>query len=167
MTPTTIANDPAALASSLAGLTGLIVFDGCDGVGKTTLAIDVASRLGCEHVDGDAHLDKKLGMYVGALRTEELRSAIVLALAKSPVAILHCVCAREVVARLELLPSAYVYVQRISMGGLPGDLPMMWAEEDGVTTIPEYFNELDRELQTYHASHKPIASADILYRRTE
>jgi hypothetical protein len=167
MTQIVIANDPDALATRLAGVDGLIVFDGPPGAGKSHLAAEVASRLGCRHVDGDDHVDRERGVYVGALRVTELRSAIALGLAQSPRAILHCVCACNVVTSLGLAAAANVYVQRMSAVGVPGNPDMLTAEETGKGIELPGKTEFTRELLAYHARHKPAASADILYRRTE
>ncbi len=126
----------------------------------------MAERLGCQHVDGDDHLDKKRGVYLPALRPDDLRSAIMAGFGASPRVLLHCVCAREVVSRLGLIATAYVYVQRVSAVGVPGDPDMLSAEETGEGLSIPGDTDFTRELLKYHADYKPAGSADILYRRT-
>ncbi len=165
-TQTVITNDPEVLAERLACVDGLIAFDGPPGSGKSYLAAAMADRLGCHHVDGDDHIDKKRSVYVPALRLDDLHAKIMAGFGASPRVLLHCVCAREVVARLGLVAKAYIYVQRVSAIGVPGNPDMLAAEETGESLGIPGESDLTRELLKYHAGYKPAVSADILYRRT-
>src|SRR5260370_18483622 len=81
-----IKNDPEELAAYIKLLaSGLVVFDGRSGAGKTALAADIAKRLGCKSADADrCFLDHQKGMFVGALRLEDMRSSLNASLATSP-----------------------------------------------------------------------------------
>jgi hypothetical protein len=162
-----ITDNPDELAAFLTALRGPIVFDGCTGAGKSTLALGMATRLGCEAIEVDRFVDKKLGVYVEALRIDKLRPLVEAALKAAPVVLLDAVCARAVVERLGLSAAAFVYVQRVSLAGVPGDLDMMDADEEGQVVNRPYFSDLDREILHYHAYYRPIGSADFIYRRTE
>jgi hypothetical protein len=160
--------DCDALATHLARLDGLIVFDGYLNAGKSTLATVMAGRLGCPHVDGDDHADRR-GTYVDALRLDELHAAIRASLRVAPRVILHCVCARAVLARLGLAAAAVVYVQHDRpppLGGTASNrhYDALCAEAGGFAAHDRPgLDALERELLLYHAEYRPSATADIHY----
>jgi hypothetical protein len=80
-----IKNDPAALAAHIESLkNGLILFDGRPTAGKTHLAKEITSRLGCGVLDGDAFIVRKQDQFIGALKADTLREEITAALAARP-----------------------------------------------------------------------------------
>jgi hypothetical protein len=139
-------------------------------MGKSTLAQVVADMLGCVQIDGDDYIGKR-GVYVAALRVEELRSKIKIGLGVAPRVLLHCVCARAVVTRLGLVAAAYVYVQRNRAAGgtYSDDHYNAWCAEDGGFEAHNrgYLNELECEVLSYHAEYRPSAKCDIFYVWTE
>jgi hypothetical protein len=101
MVGVTIRDDPAALAHWVSAQeSGLIVFDGFHGAGKTTLARDVAARLPCRAVDADCFLEKKRGIFMGALRLPALTTELKVAMSLFRLVLFSSVCAREVIDRL-------------------------------------------------------------------
>ncbi len=105
-----IRNDPAALAAYIKSLgQGLILVDGRPTAGKTHLAKEMAARLRCGVVDGDAFVVRKQDQFIGALKAEALRERIETSLAATPLVLLSTVCAREVVKKS-------VYRQPLSSG---------------------------------------------------
>src|SRR5258707_10965733 len=71
--PQVIENDPAKLAAYITSVgNGLIVFDGRPLAGKSYLARTLAKQLGCTFVDGDDFLVRDQGMFVDALRFDDL-----------------------------------------------------------------------------------------------
>jgi hypothetical protein len=54
----------------------LLLFDGCDGAGKTFLARKIATSLGRETVDLDDHLEHDTRVFFGALRLPEVSKSI-------------------------------------------------------------------------------------------
>ena len=162
-----ITDSPDELAACLANSEGLIVFDGCTGAGKSTLMHDMAARLGCDAIEVDCFINKHQAAYVDALRADALRDRISQGFVRFPLVLLDGVCARAIVERLSVPGNVFVYVQRISRAGIPGDLSMVDAEEDGVADGPPYLSNLDKKILCYHAMYTPISRADVLYRRTE
>jgi hypothetical protein len=132
------------------------------------LATATAARLGCPHVDGDDHADRR-GTYVDALRLDELHAAIRAVLGVAPRVILHCVCARAVLARLGLAAAAVVYVQHDRpppLGGTASNdhFAALCAEEDGFAAHDRPgLDPLERELLRYYADHRPSTTADLHY----
>ncbi len=94
-----IKNDPEELAAYIKSLaSGLVVFDGRSGAGKTPLAADTAKRLGCKCADADrCFLDHQKGMFFGALRFDEMQSSLNASLATSPLVMFSTVCARQAI----------------------------------------------------------------------
>src|SRR5260370_36461869 len=99
-----IKNDPEELAAYIKSLaSGLVVFDGRSGAGKPPLATDMAKRLGCKCADADrCFLDHQRGMFVGALRLDEMQSSLNASLAISPLVMFSTVCARQAVEMAKL-----------------------------------------------------------------
>jgi hypothetical protein len=167
--PVTICDDQRRLATRIAALrAGLVVFDGCQGVGKSSLARSIAELIGCEAISADEHVERGRGCYVAALRIDGLKCSVSGALERSPVVIFDGVCARDIVDRLGFVPALFVYVQRNSSAGVPGDLDVL-DQEDRLENqgIAEDFRELDIEIANYHRRRRPRRNADIVYIQME
>lgn len=163
-----IRDDPGELANRLAPVQGLVVFDGCAGVGKTHLARDIARRLDGIDIDVDSFLDRNRGCFVVAIRFDDLRAEVLAALERSPHVFLSTVCARDVIARLGVPVVRYVYVEQRSTMGNPANLEILDAESGTPEALAERPDPevLDAEVFDYHAAFKPRRSADIRYIRT-
>jgi hypothetical protein len=79
---------------------GLITFDGCMLAGKTGLMREIARRLGAQGLDLDDFVDRQQGVFVEALRLQELTAAIEQAHAKTGVVLLSGICMLEVLERI-------------------------------------------------------------------
>jgi hypothetical protein len=162
-----IRDDQDALATRLAPLRGLVAFDGCDGVGKTQLARDMARRLDGDAIDADDYVEPHLGYFVKALRLERLRASLRDALARSPVVLFSSICARDVVGRLGLPAALYVYVEQRATMDAPANPEILGAEDGSPDALAGRWalSPLDREIFDYHAAFKPRRNADIVYVR--
>ena len=149
-----INNDPEELAAYLKSLTnGLVVFDGRSGAGKTPLAADMAKRLGCKSADADrCFLDPDKGMFVGALRLDDMRSSLNASLAISPLVLLSTILARRVVERLEIAVAAFVWVESLDDYNDP---------PEAIVSIKP--TPLRAEVTTYMEAYKARDRADVLY----
>ena len=158
-----IKNDPQELAEYLSAIgRGLVAFDGWPAAGKSTLAMEMASRVGGAVVDenypkiSDADfLEKK-----GQLRIDEMRRDID---AGGTLVFLPIVCARQVLEQLQMSATAAVWVH--------------WAGHCDLDWLGRYFFDLDdpgpnlgkgsrlkAECQSYVDSHhQPKRSADVIY----
>jgi hypothetical protein len=163
-----IGDDPDALAKRLASVRGLVVIDGCDGVGKTFLALEMARRLDGEAIDADDYVEPHRGYFVKALYLERFRASLLDALARFPIVLLSSICAREVVAKLGVPVALYVYVERYSTMDVPANLEILGAEEGSPEALAGRWalSPLDQEIFDYHAAFKPRRNADIVYVRT-
>src|SRR5260370_40270845 len=105
-----IKNDPEELAAYIKSLaTRLVVFDGRSGAGKTPLAADMAKRLGCNSADADrCFLDHQRGMFVGALRLDEMLRPLNPILATSPLVPFSTLCARQTVEMAKVTATAFI-----------------------------------------------------------
>ena len=79
-----IRNDLAALADYIAFIGRGDLFDGRPTACKTQSAKEIASRLGCGVLDGDAFIVWKQDQLIGALKADTLREEITAALAARP-----------------------------------------------------------------------------------
>ena len=112
--PQFILNDPTLLAACIATTAlggGLIVFDGRPNAGKTYIAREMAKELGATSVDVDDYLERDLGMFLGALRIDELRRALEGA---APPVLFSSVCARQVIEKLGLSAAGVIWVEQAS-----------------------------------------------------
>ena len=151
--------DADALAHHLvANLPALAVvgIDGWTGVGKTTLATNLAKTVAGRCLDLDAFLERDRKHYVGAIRLDDLRSS--LTHSDRPLFV-SGVCLREVMTRVGVTPDLNVYVKRMASWG--------WADEDELNgnVIQEVDpsgggSVLRREMRTYHQRWQPHMAAD-------
>lgn len=75
---------------------GLITFDGCMLAGKTKLMREIARRVGVQGLDLDDFVERQQGVFVEALRLQELTASIEQARANSGVVLLSGICMLEV-----------------------------------------------------------------------
>ena len=76
----------------------------------------MAKRLGCKCADADrCFLDHQRGMFVGALRFEEMQSSLNASLAISPLVMFSTVCARQAVEMAKLSATAVIWVVHASL----------------------------------------------------
>ncbi len=151
--------DLANALSEKVGNSGIVGIDGWTGVGKTTLAMDLARELGAAFFDLDCALIHDQGEYVLALRMSEI--SIALAKRHRPL-MLSGVCLFEVLAQLGTRPDASVYVKRMAKWG--------WADEDEVTGLVFEVpgaggNAIRHEMRLYHQKWQPHLDADFEFQR--
>ena len=134
----------------------VVGIDGWTGVGKTTLATNLAKAAGGQCLDLDEFLERDRKRYVGAIRLDELRSS--LSTSARPLFI-SGICIREVLTEVGLTPDLNVYVKRMASWG--------WADEDELDgdVIPEVNQSggaagLRREMRAYHRRWQPHLVAD-------
>ena len=122
--------------------TGILVIDGCQGVGKSTLAavISKIADIPCIHLD--EFLVRNQGSFVDSLRLPDIRSA----LRQRPI-IVEGVCVLEVMHRLGIQPGRIVYVRAVE--SIPHGAPSR--------------GRLDSEVFAYHRKWRPLALADVVY----
>jgi hypothetical protein len=149
-----IKNDPEKLAAYIKSrVSGLVVFDGRPGAGKTYLANDMAQRLGCKSADADRDfLDLDRGMFFEALRLDEMRSSLNASLVLSPLVLLSTILARRVVERLEIAAAAFVWVESLDDYDDP---------PEAIVGIKP--TKLRAEVATYMEAYKARDRADVLY----
>lgn len=144
---------------------GLITFDGCMLAGKTELMREVARRLGLQGLDLDDFAERQQGVFVEALRLQELTAAIEQARAKSGVVLLSGICMLEVLERIECESKLTVYVQANNRDGTPDDIDLIGAETGRRPDLIEFFGGLEDECFSYHARYRPCNGADVLFIR--
>lgn len=145
----------------------IITIDGWPNAGKSTLATNLAALMGAVHLDLDTFLIKDQGVFVEAIRYEELQSAI--DISSAPL-IISGVCMLAVLERISLAPDCKIYLKRMASWG--------WADQDEIEgqmleivaealgkQVSEY--ALPVEVRAYHTSHVPHENADIAFLRYE
>lgn len=88
------------------------------------------------------------------------------ATADSSVLIIDGICLREVLRRLNLTVSLFVYVKRLAENGLWHD-GFYLEDFETVGTIVENREEPHRSDFTYHSAERPHEHADIIFHRVE
>jgi hypothetical protein len=112
--PPIIVNDLTQLAASIAIAAlggGLIVLDGRPNAGKSQIGREIAKELGGVLVDADDYLDRNRGMFLGALRFDDLRRALA---DTAPPVLFSSVCARQVIEKLGLSAALVIWVEQAS-----------------------------------------------------
>jgi uridine kinase len=107
---------------------GLITFDGCMLAGKTELMREIARRLRVQGLDLDDFVERQQGVFVEALRLQELTAAKEHARAKSGVVLLSGICMLEALERIGRESNLTVYVQANNQDGTPDDIDLIGAE---------------------------------------
>ena len=157
--PQFIENDPTLLSAYIASASsGLIVFDGRPTAGKTYVAREMANRLHGTAVDADDFLDRDRGMFLGALRIDELRRAIETA---TPPVLLSSVCGRQVAERLGLPVRAFIWVEQASPVRLDQIRRDYFDYDDNADA--ECSHPLHRDVEAYIAACDARRTPDIVY----
>jgi hypothetical protein len=158
--PQFIENDRGLLVTHIATLgDGLVAFDGRSGAGKSYLARTTAKRLGCTFVDGDDYLVGDKGMFVGAIRIDDLRRAIELATAST--VLLATVCARHVVDRVGLPIVAMIWVEQASLVRLDQIRRDYFDYDENADTGRRH--PLYKEVEAYIAACDARRTPDVVY----
>ena len=161
------ASDPEVLATKIRGLKkGLVVLEGCQSAGKSHLADTLCELIpGITVVHGDEFIAQKDTGYMAGMNIDALRQAVCEGLRKSPIAIFDGILARDLLEEIGHWGDLFVYVQRNSTVGVPGDWEILIQEED---EPPEPFGAegvLAAEVAEYHRRRRPCANAGIIFIR--
>jgi len=158
--PRFIKNDPAELADYITGIgRGLIAFDGRPTAGKTPLALEMASRVGCAAVDADKFLVKDRGVFVDALRFDDLRYAIE---ASGPLVLLSGVCAQRILERLGTVAAAVVWVETASLLRLELMCRDFYEHDEGDKEAPSDLPAY-KEVEAYIDAYDARLRCDVVY----
>jgi hypothetical protein len=158
--PQFIENDPAKLATYITSLgNGLIVFDGRPLAGKSYLARTTAKQLGCTFVDGDDFLVRDQGVFVDALRFDDLRRTIDTAAA--PPVLLATVCARYVVDPIGQPVAAIIWVEHASAVRLDQTQRDYFDYDENRDASREH--PLYKEVEAYVAAVDARRTPDVIY----
>ena len=162
------ATTPEEIASLLQNVGGepgaLIGIDGVDGVGKTTLAFDLARRMGGIRVGLDCYIDrsKQSERYVGLLRIEDLARDVAELSSRFPCVVVDGVCLLAALREAGLTPAKVIYIKRISQQGLWHD--SFHLEDYAAGSLDASW--LDKSIYSYHLEYQPHISAAITYTRS-
>ncbi|MBV7258986.1 AAA family ATPase [Erythrobacter crassostreae] len=137
----------------------IVGIDGWTGVGKTTLAKNLAKEMGGSFYDLDCALTLNQNKYVSALQTSKISRALT---ERQRPLMIAGICLLEVLEIVGAHLDAHVYVKRMSSWG--------WADEDELTgqyfEVPGASGEaVRREMRAYHRKWQPHLLADIEYYR--
>lgn len=158
--PRFIKNDPAELAEYIKEIgRGLIAFDGRPTAGKTSVAANMASRVGCTAVDADKFLVKDLGVFVDALRIDDLRQGIE---AGGPLVLLSGVCAQRVLKQLGRSAAAVVWVEIASPLRIDQICRDFYEHDEGDNEAPDNL-PLYKEVEAYIAAYDARRRCDVVY----
>ena len=95
--PIELRDDPEGLAKVIRDIgANTVGIDGCDGVGKSTLALRLIELLGGSIVDVDDHLERERGRYVAALRIDDFKNALNAAVSPSGPRFVTGICLTDV-----------------------------------------------------------------------
>lgn len=157
-----IKNNPDELAAYVQSLgQGLILFDGRPSAGKTTLAEEMAKRIRCSVIDGDAFVVRKQDQFIAALKVDALRARIEASLAAARLVLLSTVCAQEVAKRVGVRSTSWVWIERTSPMQL--DIAVRDFDDDYDADQPLDEDKLRQEVEAYIKAHHARGQADKVY----
>lgn len=167
----------------------LIIIDGVDGSGKSTIAREISQRLGYSHIELDKYLEKNRKAYVKYIKYNLLKDKI--EGFNNPI-IIEGVCVLAVLKKLKIEHDFLIYVKRMSKYGYWRDGNLYDVKEDVnghiSNQIKDYCNfskalaliekkELDsidcsipklrEEIIRYHFEFRPHEIADIIFNRID
>ena len=157
----------------------VIGLDGLDGIGKTTLARELAQRLNAKLISLDQYEEKGHRRYVENLRCSDIIVDI------SSITVIEGVCLRAVEERCQIFIDLHIYVRRIDKYGI-------WDDEELCLSVaaPDVLKQRERDLQEtvnriihdddanlergaelgllgelidYHHTYHPVERADIVF----
>lgn len=151
--------------------------DGLDGVGKSTLAVELARAIGMRHLNLDDYLIKKQGGFLTHLRYDELKHE----LCHLDGFVVDGVCLLAVLEQIATAVDCLVYVKRMCHG--------IWADEHECDLDEDVEEFLDKEKETvrliersesapntlglaeeiirYHDKYRPHKKAECLFTRED
>ena len=149
----------------------LIGIEGFCGAGKSRLASDLVVECGCVTIDTDAFVRTKGGdlHYVERLALPEILDTIK-KYRQNPTLriVIHGICLREILSKLDIEPDVYIYVKRLSQPTIDHNL---WHEgvdlemlNEGSCSLDDW-EEPDRSAYRYHLAWKPHEKADAVFER--
>ena len=167
-----------------AGFPYLISIDGVDGVGKSTLASNLAEELSAKHIEIDSFVKPHQGGYVGHIDYDRLQEEINQAREMLQTVIFEGICVRQILERIGLKPDVSVYIKVIDHDGFWMDEVRLFPPGRTVEEIMEariesrrkansLFGEEPTEAQEghteeiirYHYAYQPHVNTDYVFAR--
>lgn len=148
-----------------------IGIDGRDGAGKSTLAQEISGALGLPCISLDCFLEEKMDGYVEHIDYPKLKAT----LEKLEGYVVEGVCLLQVLGRIQLSPSASIYIKRMQHGvwsdeneldiSKPVDAVLAEAREAAslFSSSPVTNLGLPEEVIRYHDEFRPHDHADFIY----
>lgn len=160
--------DVAALCQHLGELPKplLVAIEGFMSSGKSSLADALGAELDATVVHTDNFVvpgDESLP-YPERLNYELLAAS----LRGASATLIEGICLRQVLGRLNAVPTTFVYVKRISSNGLWHDrFHLEEYEEEEEENVQSVITEPEKSDLNYHASVRPHEHANIVFQRVE
>ena len=160
--------------------------DGWDGSGKTTIAKELAGRLGLIRYELDDYLHKHSGGFLEHLQYTKLEKNLAEAINNASPILVEGICVLAVLNKVAIMSDVKIYVRRIQKSGIwyeglkkldtsktadevieeDKESARRWAElcEDKPSEGTE---RLDYEIIRYHYQYLPHETADLYFNRIE
>ena len=148
-----------------------IGIDGIECSGKSTLAREISGALGLPCISLDSFVEKKMGGYVEHIDYSKLKAT----LENLEGYVVEGVCLHQVLGRIQLAPSASIYIKRMQHGvwsdeerldiNEPVDAVLNRERENTSRILCEPVSNLGlaEEVIRYHAEFRPHDHADVTY----
>lgn len=151
--------------------------DGIDGIGKTTLAADLCSRLDYRCYSLDDFIEKNKGSYIPSLQVYNLADK----LNNQEPFIVEGVCLLDAMEKTGIALDCLVYIKRFRHGlwadehecRIEGDVEKFIRKEKDIVALINGSSKMSEdlgvaeEIMRYHARKLPYKTATVIYRRNE
>jgi hypothetical protein len=133
------------------------------------MAREMARRLRCTYLDSDSFhpavtdddfIQARKRLFADALRIDEMRRAVETG---GPLVLLSGICARQVIARLQLPAAAFVWIQHASLTRME-QMCRDFLDYDEDAGVPINKHSIHQDVQAYIDSNDdPRRQADVIY----
>lgn len=165
---TTVGSVIQALQPSLAKGGRLIGIDGFMKAGKTTLAFELAERLGGIRLSIDTFADRNVETedYAEKVMMRYLSSDLTKLRAAFPFVVADGICLLQVLEAVPMAPDALIYVKRVSAVGLWHD-GLHLEDYEADQSVRDSTHGFRRSEMEYHLKWRPHERAGLIYDRRE
>ena len=149
----------------------IILIDGVDGVGKSTLACKIAEELSLPHIEIDTFVQEQKEGYIKYIDYDRFGKRIAQAMISNQMIVVEGICVQQVLKKISLTPYVSVYVKVIDDYGFWKDQIRLFPPDRSADEIIDERKAKRfslghvEEIIRYHYTFKPHENAKYIFER--